>query len=106
FTTMLYATFAMDARRRLDTAPWQLAVGAMAGATALVRSLADPLGVILVGARVAQRRWRDAALVAASWAVCVVPWKLWLRAHAHDMPASVAGAYGEYSSWWRTALDA
>lgn len=106
FVALLCATLALDAARKGATARWHVALGAIAGATALVRSLADPLGPLIALARAARGRRREAAIVAASWLTVVLPWKLWLRAHAHDMPAPLTGAYGEYAAWWRTAFDA
>lgn len=106
FIAMLCATLAADASRRDAGDRSSLAIGALAGATALVRSLADPLGPLLVCERLWRRRWRDAALIAVPWAVLVVPWKLWVLAHRADLSAPLVGAYGDYTHWWRDATAA
>jgi hypothetical protein len=106
FVVVLCTAVAVAVRYRDAGNAAQAGIGALAGAVALVRSLGDPLGVVLVGDRLLRRRWRDAAMLLAGWLIVLAPWKLWLRANADAMPAPLAGAYGEYGAWWMAAIDA
>ena len=105
FVAALCATFAFEAHGRDRGVGWQAGAGLLAAFTGLIRSLGDPLGALFVLERVVRRKWRDAGVVAAAWLVVLGPWKLWLRAHGDDMPPAFAGAYGDYTAWWRTAVN-
>lgn len=106
FVAALYGVLALAFAQRDASPRWQTAIGAAAGGVALIRSLADPLGILFALERAWRRRWRDAALIAGGWIVVVAPWKLWLHAHAQGVPQPLVGAYGEYGAWWRAAVDA
>ncbi|HKS06892.1 MAG TPA: hypothetical protein VJR92_11300 [Gemmatimonadaceae bacterium] len=104
FIAALCATLAIEAHGRDRGTWWHAGAGAAAAGAALVRSIGDPLGVIFIGERLLRRKWRDAAMLAGGWLAVLAPWKLWLRAHSADMPASFAGAYGDYGAWWISAM--
>jgi hypothetical protein len=73
--------------------------GALIGVLALVRTV----GVFLLPAALlvmlARRRWRAAAVLAATAMVFIVPWQLWVSAYQGDMPVPFVGKYGAYGSW-------
>jgi hypothetical protein len=46
-----------------------------------------------------RRRWRDSGLVVGVAAAALVPWQLWLGAHAGALPPELVGKYGEYGGW-------
>lgn len=83
-----------------------LLAGAAGGALALVRTL----GVVAIPATAAvlawRRRWRAAALVCLAGAVVLLPWQLWVAAHAAEVPHVFAGKYGSYSGWLVEGLRA
>ena len=81
-----------------------LLLGAAIGACALVRTH----GVVLVPAAalvlVTRRRWRDAALLAATAFACLLPWQLWTARHGGTLPSPMLGMYDSYASWWMHGL--
>jgi hypothetical protein len=93
-------------RLAAEPAPvWRvLALGAAIAACALVRTH----GVVLVPAAavalLARRRWRDAALLAVSAFVCLLPWQLWMASHGGTLPSPLLGMYDSYASWWARGL--
>jgi hypothetical protein len=105
FIVALCATLAFEAYGREHRAAWHVGAGALAAGVALVRSIGEPLGAIFVVERLFRRKWRDAALAGTAWLAVLGPWKLWLRARADEMPATFAGAYGDYSAWWQAAVS-
>ncbi len=46
-----------------------------------------------------RRRWLAAVLVCVAGAVVMLPWQLWVAAHAAEVPPVFAGKYGSYSAW-------
>jgi hypothetical protein len=80
--------------------------GAAGGALALVRTLgavAIPATALVLAWR---RRWLAAVLVCAAGAVVMLPWQLWVAAHAGEVPHVFAGKYGSYSGWLIDGLRA
>src|SRR5207247_3279317 len=71
----------------------------------LVRSQGIALLVAMLLLLGARRRWRDAGLVATATIVCLIPWQLWVGAHAHELPAPLQGAYGSYAGWWIRGVE-
>src|SRR5258705_60992 len=81
-----------------------LLLGAAIAACTLVRSHGVVLVPAVVLALAAQRRWRDAALVAGASVACLLPWQLWSAAHSGQLPAPLLGSYDTYASWWVRGL--
>jgi hypothetical protein len=81
-----------------------IAVGALAGAATLVRSLGIALVIAIVGMLLVRRRYRAAWPVALGALVLVLPWQLWVRAHEGVVPASMRGSYESYTSWFAEGL--
>lgn len=82
------------------------ALGAAIAACTLVRSHGIALVPAVVIALGLRRRWRDAAVVAGSAIVCLLPWQLWSAAHAGRLPAPLLGNYDSYVGWWLRGLRA
>ncbi len=82
-----------------------LGVGLAIGALAMLRTVGVAVLPAVLALLLWRRRWTDAALVAAGAIVFLAPWQLWTTAHANEVPAAVAGAYGAYGNWiidaWR-----
>ncbi len=80
---------------------WQLALGAglAVGALAMVRTLGALVLPALVLPLLWQHRWRDALLVCAGGLVVLLPWQLWVGAHAAEVPEVFLGKYGSYTGW-------
>jgi hypothetical protein len=83
-----------------------LAAGAAGAALALVRTL----GVVVIPATalvlIWRRRWRAAAITVAAGAVVLLPWQLWVAAHAGEVPDVFLGKYGAYTAWLSDAVRA
>lgn len=76
-----------------------LLAGTAGGLLALVRTLgmvAIPATALVLAWR---RRWLAAVLVGVAGAVVLLPWQLWVAAHAAEVPHVFAGKYGSYSGW-------
>jgi hypothetical protein len=75
------------------------AAGVALGAVTLVRTI----GVAGVGALVlvllVRRKWVPAAAAACGALILLVPWQLWVAAHAHEVATVLTGKYGSYSLW-------
>ena len=69
------------------------------GVLALVRTHAIALTIALLAVLVARRRWRTAFLCAVVTGATLIPWQLWLLAHAGGIGGSLSGSYGTYSAW-------
>lgn len=78
--------------------------GVAGGLLALVRTL----GVVVVPATALvllwRRRWAAAALVVTSAVIVMLPWQLWVAAHAAELPPVLQGKYGPYASWVADAM--
>jgi hypothetical protein len=83
-----------------------LLAGAAGGALALVRTL----GVVAIPATAVvlawRRRWLASVLACLAGAVVLLPWQLWVAAHAAEVPHVFAGKYGSYSGWLWEGLQA
>jgi hypothetical protein len=76
-----------------------LIAGTAGGLLALIRTL----GVVAIPATALvlawRRRWLAALLVCVAGALVMLPWQLWVAAHAAEMPAVFLGKYGSYAGW-------
>lgn len=74
-------------------------------ALAMVRTI----GILIVPATLLvlawRRHWRAAAILAAAAAVAMLPWQLWVAAHASDVPDVFVGKYGSYLGWFADAVS-
>jgi hypothetical protein len=102
FLALLLASLVLGERLLADSPNLRraLGLGVLVGGLTLVRTH----GVVLVPAVVLplllQRRWREAAVFAASAIAVITPWQLWSDAHAGALPAPLEGNYGSYIGWW------
>lgn len=105
FLVVTIATlFAADAAAR-DGDPRRAAVsGLLAGLATLVRSIGIVLVPAIVLALVLERRVRAAAVAAAMALACIVPWQVWVAAHAGQLAPPLRGNYGPYSGWLAAAV--
>ncbi|HKN68407.1 MAG TPA: hypothetical protein VJW73_19115 [Gemmatimonadaceae bacterium] len=71
-------------------------LGVLAGLTTLVRTNGIALLPATVGVLCLQRRFRHAALFALSMLATLLPWQLWVVAHAELVPIPMRGNYGSY----------
>ena len=75
-----------------------VSLGLLAGATTLVRTNGIALLPAIVIALCLQRRFRHAALFALAMIATLLPWQLWVAAHADLVPAPMRGNYGSYAA--------
>jgi hypothetical protein len=75
-------------------------VGLLIGGATLVRVHGIVLLPAIVLALLAQRRWRDGAVVVLGALVLLVPWQLWVVSHVSVLPQPLQGNYGSYTEWW------
>jgi hypothetical protein len=73
--------------------------GALIGVLALVRSVGMFLLPAALVVLLVRRRWRSAAILAASALVFIVPWQIWMSAYQAEMPAPFVGKFGAYGPW-------
>lgn len=78
--------------------PSLVSLGVLAGATALVRSNGTALLPAVVVVLCLRRRFRHAALFVLAMLATLLPWQLWVAAHADLVPAPMRGNYGSYAS--------
>jgi hypothetical protein len=95
-TTLLVAEDVIDD----PNARWQrvVAVGLLAGATTLVRTNGVALIPAVVLVLCLRRRFRHTALFALAMLAVLLPWQLWVAAHADLVPAPMRGNYGSYAA--------
>ncbi|MEP6989660.1 MAG: hypothetical protein ABJA80_01930 [bacterium] len=97
--------FASPVSPEATRAPWH---GALLGVSIGLAMLVRTHGIVLIPAMLivlgAQRRWRDAAVVTACAAACLLPWQLFSREHANTLPAPLLGGYDSYTAWWVRGL--
>jgi hypothetical protein len=102
FPALILAERAVRSGRSRDAA----AAAVMGGVLALVRTLGVLVVPALIVVLLLERRWRP-ALVAAVVAVAVLlPWQLWVSAHAGEVPGVLVGKYGSYFGWLAGAVRA
>jgi hypothetical protein len=79
--------------------PEVVTLGLLAGAVTLVRTH----GIALVAAGIVmlcmRRRFRHAAFFGIAALVLLLPWELWVAAHAGGLPATMSGNYESYAGW-------
>jgi hypothetical protein len=78
---------------------WAVAVGLVAGAAFLTRSIGLTLIVALLLPVLFRRRWLNAGVLAAVVCLPAIAWLAWVRRHASDVPDPIAGQYGSYGAW-------
>ena len=78
--------------------PRLLSLGLLAGATTLVRTNGIALLPAVVLVLCFRRRFRHAALFALAMVATLLPWQLWVVAHADLVPAPMRGNYGSYAA--------
>lgn len=66
----------------------------------LVRSHGIVLAPAFVIVLASRRRWRDAAIIAGTAFLCLLPWQIWCARHGGTMPAPLLGNYDSYAGWW------
>jgi hypothetical protein len=80
-------------------------VAGVAGASlAMVRTLGVLVVPATVGALLLRRQWRPAFVVGVVATIGLLPWQLWVGAHADEVPAVFNGKYGSYFGWLGGAL--
>ena len=96
------------AERAADRGDWRDAVlaGLAGGALAMVRTtgmfVLPALAIVLVG----RRRFLAAAATLVAGAIFIVPWNLWVDAHATAVAPVLVGKYGPYNTWLTDAIRA
>jgi hypothetical protein len=107
FLAVLLASLLL-AERAADTPTVRnVVVAAMAGALlAHVRTLGLLVIPALAIVLLMRRQWRAASVAVATGAAAMGPWQLWVRNHAHEVPALFSGKYGDYFGWWSEAVRA
>ena len=75
-----------------------VALGLLAGATTLVRTNGVALLPAIVVALCLRRRFRQASLFALAMIAVLLPWQLWVAAHADVVPAPMRGNYASYAA--------
>lgn len=101
FLAMLIPGLVLAERLVREPGGWRrpLLVGALMGATLMVRSIGLPaVGAVLLLLAL-RRRWRDAAIIGASVAAVMLPWALWTRTYDALLPAPLFSSYGSYGVW-------
>jgi hypothetical protein len=107
FLAMLVLTLLLAERvlERADVSWMRLVgLGVAAGATTLVRTNGVALLVAMVLLLCARRRSRDAAIFAVTMIAVLLPWQLWVAAHANAVPAPMRGNYEPYTTLLVDAL--
>ena len=107
FMAALFPTLIL-AERAADRGEWRdaLIAGFAGGALAMVRTMGMFVAFALVLVLLWRRRWPAAAVAAIACAAFLIPWNLWVRVHAGDIPPALVGKYGPYDTWVTTALRA
>jgi hypothetical protein len=84
----------------------------LVGVVAAVLTLVRTHGIALIAAAVLvlalRTRWRQAAIVAASAAIVLAPWQLYVAAHDAAIVGPLRGKYASYATWllegWRIGI--
>jgi len=94
------------AERVSERAGWRdaLFVGLAGGALAMVRTTAMFVVPAFALVLLFRRRVVPATLALAGCAVFLVPWHLWVAAHAAEIPPILLGKYGPYDAWLTNAI--
>lgn len=81
-----------------------IVAGVAIGLLAMVRTLGVLVMPALVLVLLVKRRWRPAAIVAGAAVLVMLPWQLWVSAHAGEVPPIFLGKYGSYIGWLTDAV--
>ena len=94
------------AERVSERAGWRdaLFVGLAGGALAMVRTTAMFVVPAFVLVLLFRRRFVPAVCALVGCAVFLVPWHLWVVAHAAEIPPILLGKYGPYDAWLINAI--
>ena len=103
---VLLALAAGERAARTGTTRDAVVAGVAGVALAMVRTLGSLVVPATVLALVWRRHWRAAAVTTATAAICLLPWQLWVAAHADEVPAVFTGKYGSYGGWLGDAVRA
>ncbi len=80
-------------------------VALLASVLAMVRTI----GLMIVPATLLvmcwRRSWRQALTLGVVTALLMLPWQLWVRAHAGDVSPIYIGKYGSYTAWFTDAVQ-
>ena len=81
-----------------------IAAGLVIALLAQVRTL-GALALPAVGLVLLWRlQWRWAGVVVVTGGLAMLPWQLWVGAHAHEIPTVFSGKYGSYGGWLADAV--
>lgn len=73
--------------------------GVALGMLALVRTIGIAAVPAVLVSLLARRRWTECALVTAGALMLLVPWQLWVNAHAAEVAPVLTGKFGAYTPW-------
>jgi hypothetical protein len=82
-----------------------LLVGLLAGSTTLVRSSGVALLPAIAIRLLLRRRFQAAVLFAIGAVAVILPWQLWVAAHANALPAPMRGNYESYTALVADAIS-
>jgi len=100
FMALLFPALLLSERAVEDGTPrYALAAGLACGLLALVRTLGGAILPAALLVMLLRRQFRGAVVMAASAAVLLVPWQLWLNAWQGEIPPVLMGKYGAYGPW-------
>jgi len=92
--------------RRAPGARTLVGLGVFIGVATLVRSHGIALVAALPLVLLMRRRVRDAALCGGAAIITILPWQLWVSAHAHVVIPALRGDYESYGAWLVEGLRA
>ena len=100
FMALLFPALLLSERAaEAGTTRYALAAGLACGVLALVRTLGGAVLPAALLVMLLRRHFRGAVVMAASAAVLLVPWQLWMSAWQHEIPPVLMGKYGAYGPW-------
>ena len=100
FMAILFAALLLSERAVEDKSLTSAALAGFAGgALALVRTMGIAIVPATLLIMISRRNYRGAVVMAATAAVLLVPWSLWMKAWQHEIPPVLMGKYGAYGPW-------
>ncbi|MGQ0650025.1 MAG: hypothetical protein ACT4P7_20945, partial [Gemmatimonadaceae bacterium] len=100
FLVLLAGTLMMAERAATSG---RVSVAATAAILASVLAMSRTIGAVVIPALIlvllARRHWRAAAVALVVGVAGLLPWQLWVAAHAAEVPPMFLGKYGPYSKW-------
>jgi hypothetical protein len=101
FLALLFPLLLAAEQRAAAPRDWlrDAALGAGAGALALIRAHGIVLVLALLLVFATRREWRRAAMVALGALLVLGPWQLWVALHDSTLPPALRGSYGSYLGW-------